>query len=784
MWRSCVTLTLALAVWASGARARADISPEQVRNSIDRAVTYLKREQKDNGTWMDHTAFPGGVTALCTLALLNAGVDSHDPTIQKALSFLRGMAAASTASSGRGNAQTYVVSLQIMVFCASEPKKDLLLIRRLAKWLEDTQITSGEGKGGWSYPAAAAASGDESNSQFALLALFEAERAGIKVNERTWRLASQYWQSRQSADGSWGYLGRPGSGSMTCAGITSLVIASGELHHGDATITGDQVNCCGNQTNNDAIENGLHWLERNFSVHSNPSASGGRESSGNLLYYLYGLERTGRMTARRFIGNHDWYREGADVLVRRQDGLSGFWLGTSHVEASNPHIGTSLALLFMAKGRRPVLIAKLKHGPGQDWNHHRSDLANLTSYIEKKWERDLTWQVIDPAVATVEDMLQAPVLFISGRQAPEFSDEAKKRLRDYVDRGGFLFAEACCGGTEFETGFRKLMRDVFPEEEYHLRLLPPEHPIWHAEEPVDPQYVRPLWGIDIGCRTSVVFCPDNLSCYWELARPGRTQALPAKVAAEVAAAEAIGANVLAYATNRELKYKFEHFTTADAASPQDDFERGKLYAARLLHPGGCNAAPGALPNLLRLAGEKLQLRVSPESRELNMTDPKLFHYHLVYMHGRHTFRLTLAERKQLKLYLDRGGMLMADAICSSREFNEAFASEMQTLFPDQRLQRIPPSDPIFTNHFGGDDLSSVARREPQRGASEGPLKSQIREGEPYLEGIKLGDRYAVIFSPYDISCALENHESLECEGYTRKDAARIALNVLLYSFHH
>ena len=39
------------------------------------------------------------------------------------------------------------------------------------------------------------------------------------------------------------------------------------------------------------------------------------------------------------------------------------------------------------------------------------------------------------------------------------------------------------------------------------------------------------------------------------------------------------------------------------------------------------------------------------------------------------------------------------------------------------------------------------------------------------------------FSPYDISCALENRESLECEGYTRKDAARIGLNVLLYSFN-
>ena len=240
---------------------------------------------------------------------------------------------------------------------------------------------------------------------------------------------------------------------------------------------------------------------------------------------------------------------------------------------------------------------------------------------------------------------------------------------------------------------------------------------------------------------------------------------------------------MAYATNRELKYKFDFFTTPEVAGPQDSFERGKLYVARLLHPGGCNAAPGALANLLETAAEKLQVRVSTDAREISMTDPKLFHYHLAFMHGRHDFRLTPEERKQLKLFLERGGMLFADAICSSREFGEAFSREVAALFPQQKLERIPASDPLFSPQYGGDDLSVVARREPQRGAGNGPLRSQVREGEPYLEGIKLGDRYAVIYSPYDISCALENRESLECEGYTRKDAARIGLNVLLYSLH-
>ncbi len=769
--------TVALAcilVWSlAWTLARAEISADQVRDSIDRAVAYLERQQSPNGTWADHPAYNGGISALCTLALLNAGVEPQDEKIQRALKHLRALT----------SSQTYVVSLQTMVFCAAEPKKDLLHIRRCAKWLEDTQITTSDRKGGWSYPSPAVGNGDPSNSQFALLALYEAERSGIKVSDKTWRLALQYWQHMQNPDGSWAYVkGSPGTGSMTCAGVTSLIIASGQLNRGDAEVVNGQVRCCGDQQTNEAVENGLRWLERNFSVHTNPSGAGARGGQGNLLYYLYGVERTGRMTARRFIGLHDWYREGADMLVRNQDHLSSFWKGTGNAE-SNPLIGTSFGLLFMSKGRRPVLVAKLKHGPADDWNHHRSDLANLTSYVEKKWNRDLTWQIVDPSAATVEDLLQAPVLFLNGREAPQFKPAEKERLRDYVDRGGFIFAEACCGGADFDSGFRRLMTEVFPEEEYRLRLLPPEHPIWHAEEPVDPQYVRPLWGIDIGCRTSVVFCPQDLSCYWELARPGRRQQLPQKVEAEVDAVNAIGANVLAYATNRELKFKFEHFAAALSDAPQDNFDRGKLYVAKLVHPGGCNAAPGALPNLLRLAGEKLELRVNTQPRDVAMTDPQLFQYHLVFMHGRHNFRLTPQERQQLRTYLERGGMLFADAICSSREFNEAFAREIGGLIPDHHLERIAPGDPLFSSRYGGDELSSVERREPQRAAVGGPLKSQVRAGEPYLEGLKLGDRYAVIFSPFDVSCALENHESLECEGYTRKDAARIGLNVLLYSFH-
>ncbi len=754
----------------------APIDSQQVNEAIDRGVAYLKRVQSPRGRWFDLSGQADGVTALCTLALLNAGVPPEDPTVQKALGELR----------RQSTNKTYATALKTMVFCIAEPEKDLVLIRRNVKWLERVQKRDGKSSGAWSYGENSMA-GDNSNSQFAILALHEAERAGVAVDQDTWRRAMEYWQRTQNPNGSWGYTpGAPGTGSMTCAGVAAAVITSIRLAEQESRVEGNQVICCGARDDRDTIARGLDWLGRNFSVQRNPGrdAQAGRERANWVYYYLYGLERVGRLTAQRLIGGHDWYREGAERLVRDQDKLSGFWKSPSRVE-EHPHIGTSLALLFLSKGRRPVVIARLMHGPGDDWNHHRAGLTQLTAYTEQRWQRDLTWQVIDPKTARTEDLLLAPVLLVNGSQAPQLTARDKRNLRDYVDRGGFLFGEACCDGEAFDRGFRQLMEEIFPEPEYRLRLLPPDHPIWHAEERVNPDYLRPLWGIDYGCRTSVVYCPQDLSCYWELggrkSNPKRQQKIPIQVRDSVQAAQAIGVNVLTYATGREPKFK--QLLPSQLASEQNDQPaiRGTLQVAKLLHGGGCNVAPGAVANLLRQTGRELAFPVDRQPRELLATDPQLSRYHLVFMHGRRKFRFTPAERQALRVYLERGGTLFADAICASREFAGAFREEMRAVLPDVALERIPAGDPIFTDAFGGYSLAQVTRRDPARRAAGGPLKSRLRKVSPDLEAIRIGDRYGVIFSPYDISCALEQHASLECQGYVRDDAAKIGVNVLMYS---
>ena len=67
--------------------------------------------------------------------------------------------------------------------------------------------------------------------------------------------------------------------------------------------------------------------------------------------------------------------------------------------------------------------------------------------------------------------------------------------------------------------------------------------------------------------------------------------------------------------------------------------------------------------------------------------------------------------------------------------------------------------------------------------SSSPDQLPPRARIPLGDGIQIDGRWAVVFSPYDISCALESHEAVGCRGYIRQDAARIGLNVLMYTLN-
>lgn len=760
--------------------AHAQITAAEVETSIRRGVQYLQNRQLASGGWDEYPRHEAGLSSLCTLALVNSGVPVDDPSITKAAQYLRAIEPQST----------YSVSLQTMAFCEIGAAEDLPRIRRNVRWLEREQIkveTKVSHLGSWSYyqtpPDGKPLGGDPSNAQFALLALAAAEDRGVTVSSQAFELASAYWDGLQRASGGWAYADRmEPTGSMTCAGIASTIICRGRLSSGSSRIDGNTIRCCGEGADDEDIERGIQWLGERFTVRSNP---GPRSLSQNLFYYLYALERVGRMSGRRLIGDHDWYREGAEYLLSVQDDFQGFWAGVGPAEA-NRSVTTSFALLFLAKGKRQVVLGRLQYGQGNEWQKHPEATRQLVRHIERDWGRDLTWQTVQFAGATVGDLLQTPVLLIAGNQPLPFTPAERQLLKEYVDSGGFLLFEATagdgCGTPEpFERSVNALCKELF---ENPLERLPPTHPLWFAERRVDPTLLGDdfwVYGVQACCRTGVAYLPKALTCRWELSDPaGRTEH-PEAVARQIEAAVSMGQNIIAYATGRELKEKLEMRSVLAEDSEVKPGDRGVITVPQLALDAGGEEARRAVPNLMRYMSRDVPVRIATESPEVAISAEPLQNFPIAWMHGRRGFRFTDAEVAVLRSYIENGGTLLIDSICGDDAFAASVRSEIARLLPNSQLSPLPVDHPMMTSAFGGYDLSAVTLRTPVRGTSSGSVTLQKRQTTAVIEAATVDDRVVVLFSPYDLSCALESQNSIQCPGYSTEDAAKIGINMLLYA---
>jgi len=288
----------------------------------------------------------------------------------------------------------------------------------------------------------------------------------------------------------------------------------------------------------------------------------------------------------------------------------------------------------------------------------------------------------------------------------------------------------------------------------------------------------PLYGVDTCCRTSLVYCPQNLSCYWELGAAIQRGQMAESPRTLIEQRLKLGGNIVTYATNRQLKGKLDRPQIAGRGSSVSA-SRGTLVVPKLQHAGGADDAPNALANLLRHMQQQFQMRVDPD-RRLVSPSQGLAEFPILFLHGRRSFRFTPAQRNALATYLQRGGFIFADAICGNQEFAQSFRQEMQAIFPDQPLTPIPTDHDLFSDKLGGYSIRSVTVRDPKLRQPGQPLEARLRSSQPRLEGIQINQRMAVVFSPWDISCALENQPSLECRGYVKEDALRLGANIILF----
>src|SRR5262245_18245552 len=141
-WLTSLVVVLAWLLLDANA-AGAEVTAEQLNAAITRGATFLEKLQRPDGGWTEYDSQPGGVTALCTLALLNCGRNAKEhESVRKALLYLEKQPDPD---------RTYNASLMIMAFAQADAKKYTPTIRKLSLALAARQMRDDRTKGGWGY---------------------------------------------------------------------------------------------------------------------------------------------------------------------------------------------------------------------------------------------------------------------------------------------------------------------------------------------------------------------------------------------------------------------------------------------------------------------------------------------------------------------------------------------------------------------------------------------------------------------------------------------------------
>jgi Domain of unknown function (DUF4159) len=767
---------------------------KRVNKAIDNGKRFLLAQEGGRGNWegvvLENLANQvGGQTALATLALLNCGVPAEDKAIQRALEFLRNLP----------REKTYVVALTTMVYAEARQTKDLERIQKNADWLLANTIREGGKLRGWSYPMNPIP--DASNTQYALLGLYAAKQAGIKIDDKHWAEIRELYLSVQKQDKEnvakneayWTYDytrnfgGLSGASfTMTSAGVCGLLIAGMGLNASEQKLdelSGVAANC-GVYASNGPVAKGMNWIANRFNFDNVPGLK-------SVFYNIYGIERLGRISGQRFIGKYDWYREGCDYLTRTQN-ATGSWTGNGKAADSFPNVATSFSLLFLSKGRTPILMTKLAFDTGLGepreiigWNRKQNDVRHLTEFASRELFNGLplAWQVYDARKvdltgeklkAEVESLLTCPVVYLNGHTRPNLTGTQKDLLKKYVDEGGFIFAEACCGSEEFAREFKVLMRELFPENQ--MTPMGPEHPVWRSFFNVSPADIPGVECLERGCKTVVVLSTKPLAGYWEENRFMVSKGVPATNRGQ--RAYQFAGNVIAYATGMQPpEQRGSKVAIADAKNDLTP-PRGALKPAQLRLKGDNPPAPAAMRNLMAHIKTTTGVDTILDKQMVSINDPELDKYKFIYMHGRRAIDIADAELKNLADGLDTGGLLFADSACGKPEFDKSFREMVKKLYPERKLEPIPLTDDLFSAKMGGVEIKTVQRREKADGTG---TDGGYKDLPPALEGIKIDGRWVVIYSKFDIGCALERHKSTDCLGHSPESALRLGTAAVLYS---
>ena len=731
-----------IVAWAAGtATAQSqvkmrDVADTDVERAIAEAKRYLYAQQGRSGHFRHyhHNVPNGGQTAIALFALLEAGENQNQAGVKKGLEAL---AALKTTN-------LYIIATRVMVFSQVRPKKSTPLRTCLEadlKYLTEHALREG---GAWGY-GGPERTGDNSCSQFALLALWEADRAGIRINPALIRMVERTWLSRQRSDAGWTYAGQPNvktdsTLSMTTDGLASLFICQDVL-----------TNTCQPYAHRKKVQGAWDFIVKRLKPDYIKDG-----------YLAFCIQRVGMASGQKFIGEMDWFAAGAAKLAEpnpRGRGYRGSW---------GPVVRASFELIFLARGRIPLTVNKLQHGPEANWNLHTRDVPHLTEFMRRNFERRMRWQIVK-ITEDVQKMLDAPILLVAGTQEAKFTPAQWAKLRDYSLRGGTLLFVPTHNSKAFLDSVTAGLKDLYAAqrdqagEHYTLQPLPGDHPLYSLYQKIpNGPASAPLWGVSDGTRLLAVVSQRDLACPWQRRAEarGRLEYM-------------LGVNFFLYATGaNSLRTRMRPVFIAKSGEV-----RHRAKVAWLRHGGNWNTQPAAMEYLSGKLTAENRVAITTTAGAAIAADA-LAGQHLAWMTGSQAFALKDAEVKALGAYLAGGGTLFVNAVGGAKAFNASAQKMLSGLFAGKKVtvMDVDLDSPLMTGKCGdfrGPPIKALKRTRAWQ-------RLRPKAGAPFRV-YRLAGRTVAIHANYGIHDTLDGHTAHDAMSYMPPSARDLAANVVLYA---
>ena len=215
-------------------------------------------------------------------------------------------------------------------------------------------------------------------------------------------------------------------------------------------------------------------------------------------------------------------------------------------------VGKSMELVDADKKTADkVRVGQVIHaGP---WKTRTAAFPMLLNQFHTLTGAPVSFEVADVKLtdAAIFDM---PILYFTGTTDFVLSEAERNNLRQFLLKGGVLFAEAAEGRVSFDEAFRREMAKTLPNSP--LTLLPPNHPLFKRPLNLGEVKARPalavrhgnqtelppeMYGADVNGALGVIYSPNDLSAGWERAID------PYAIGYEPQDATALGVSALFYA---------------------------------------------------------------------------------------------------------------------------------------------------------------------------------------------------------------------------------------------